>query len=163
VLTRSADGKEVRVEVDCTPVPTEEDNYDEEEGEEEKGEEEEEEQQGEEGYRALISVTDPATGQVLQAGAFVTDQLRLQRVTLFEAGKAPSADSIFAGVEETTAYGGPVFDELDETLQNAFYDYLAGKGVDDELAGRVADYCSSKEQVEYVGWLKGVQAFAKGK
>lgn len=56
---------------------------------------------------------------------------------------------------------GPQFDELDETLQNAFYDYLAERGVDDDLAASVSDYCSSKEQLEYVGWLKGMQSFVK--
>ena len=83
-----------------------------------------------------------------QVGAFVTDALRIQRVTLHKAGTQPSADEVFSGSEANSAYGGPVFDELDETLQNAFYDYLAQRGVDDELAGRIADYCSSKEQLE---------------
>ncbi len=69
-----------------------------------------------------------SAGKVMQVGAFVTDQLRIQRVTLFEAGKAPSSDAVFSGMEDTAAYGGPAFDELDDTLQNAFYEWLAEKG-----------------------------------
>jgi hypothetical protein len=32
---------------------------------------------------------------------------------------------IFNGDDQTGAYGGPAFDELDNSLQNALYDYLA--------------------------------------
>jgi hypothetical protein len=56
---------------------------------------------------------------------------------------------------------GPVFDELDDKLQTATYDWLDGLGVNDELSGHVAGYVDAKEQVEYVGWLKRVQAFLK--
>jgi complement component 1 Q subcomponent-binding protein, mitochondrial len=154
------DGKKVTVEIDCNPISSEKDDY---EGEDDEGrnEEDEEDDGMEEGYRCLISVED--SGKTMQIGAFVTDQLRIQRVTLFPANKAPTADSIFSGLEETSVYGGPVFDELDDTLQNAFYDWLGNMGVDDDLAARVSDYASSKEQHEYVGWLKGVHGFVAKK
>ena len=112
-----------------------------------------------EGYRVLVTLREPGKSQVMQVGAFVTDSLRIQRVTLHAAGAEPSAAEVFSGAEASAAYGGPIFDELDETLQNAFYDFLAQRGVDDELAGRIADYCSSKEQTEYVSFLEAVQKF----
>lgn len=54
---------------------------------------------------------------------------------------------------------GPDFAELDESLQNAFYNYLAEAGVTDELATTLADYASNKEQQEYVAWLKRISGF----
>jgi hypothetical protein len=45
---------------------------------------------------------------------------------------------------------GPIFEELDTTLQNAFYDYLGTQGVDDDLCERLSDFCAAKEQTEYV-------------
>jgi hypothetical protein len=32
--------------------------------------------------------------------------------------------------------------------------------VDDGLAEKISDYCSTKEQLEYVRWLEGVKNFA---
>ena len=107
----------------------------------------------------LVTLREPSKNAVMQVGAFVTDALRIQRVTLHAAGAEPSAAEVFSGAESSAAYGGPIFDELDETLQNAFYDFLAQRGVDDELAGRIADYCSSKEQTEYVSFLQAVEKF----
>ena len=171
-LTKTeAGGASVRLDVDCSPVPTEDEEYDEEGGGDEEdgpkgkgkggeGDDGDEEEDGAgEGYRVLVTLRDPAKGAVMQVGAFITDALRIQRVTLHKAGTEPSADEVFSGSEANAAYGGPIFDELDETLQNAFYDYLAQRGVDDELAGRLADYCSSKEQLEYVTFLQGVEKF----
>lgn len=60
------------------------------------------------------------------------------------------------------ALAGPVFSELDESLQAAFYNHLNEIGVDDELATTLADYSSNKEQVEYQAWLRRVHAFAGG-
>jgi hypothetical protein len=82
----------------------------------------------------LVTLREPSKSAVMQVGAFVTDALRIQRVTLHAAGSEPSATEVFSGAESSAAYGGPIFDELDETMQNAFYDFLAQRGVDDELA-----------------------------
>lgn len=149
--------------MDCNPISTEKEDY---EGEDEAQDEDEEDDGMEEGYRALITIEDASRGgKIMQIGAFVTEQLRIQRVTLYADGKkAPSADQIFSGLEETASYGGPVFDELDDTLQNAFYEWLSDEvGVDDDLAARLSDYASAKEQTEYVGWLKSVHSFVKAK
>ena len=118
-LVRKVGGQEVRLDVDCTPVPTEDDPeyYDDEEGKEggggdkaggAGGDDDEEEDGAGEGYRVLISVADGAKGQVLQVGAFVTDALRIQRVTLHKAGAQPSADEVFSGSEANSAYGGEI-------------------------------------------------------
>ena len=82
----------------------------------EEGEEEEEDVPAE-GYRVLVSVKDGAKGRVMQAGGLVTDHLRIHRVALYEAGKEPSPDTVFSGVDEASVYAGPSFEELDEALQ----------------------------------------------
>ena len=46
------------------------------------------------------------------------DYVRITHVELDDAG----------GDEQFTPYTGPVFDELDETLQQAFMDYLDVRG-----------------------------------
>ena len=48
-------------------------------------------------------------------------------------------------------------------MQNAFYEYLADRGVDGALAERLADYAQAKEQTEYVNWLAAARDFAKSK
>ena len=65
--------------------------------------------------------------------------------------------------DELPLYAGPNFDELDQAVQNAFYEYLADRGVDDALAERLADYAQAKEQNEYVNWLAAARDFAKSK
>lgn len=133
------------------------------EGEEEEPTEEEEEPEAPpEGYRVLVTVSDPKLAKVMQVGAFVTDHMRIHRVTMYAAGEEPSADAVFGGMGEPAAYSGPAFDELDNALQNAFYEYMADRGIDDALATKLSDFCSNKEQLEYVKWLETMKAFAQG-
>ncbi|RKO90577.1 mitochondrial glyco protein [Blyttiomyces helicus] len=56
-------------------------------------------------------------------------------------------------------YGGPVFSDLEETVQDQFHTFLEERGFDEELATFIAAYVESKEQKEYVGWLEQVSAF----
>ncbi|KAI8612342.1 mitochondrial glycoprotein [Chytriomyces sp. MP71] len=53
-------------------------------------------------------------------------------------------------------YGGPVFQDLDEALQDQFHDFLRERGFDEALAEFVPQYIDFKEQGEYVEWLKRV-------
>lgn len=153
-LERKVRGLLVRVDVDCSPMPSEEDDVSEDAPPAE-------EEDVTEGYRMLVSITDAGKGKQMQVGGFIVDFLRIHRVTMYDVGKAPTADQVFGGADEMPVYAGPAFDELDDNLQQAFYDYLAGLGVDDELARKLADYSSAKEQTEYVNWLSNVQRFLK--
>ncbi|CAL5220697.1 g2751 [Coccomyxa viridis] len=63
--------------------------------------------------------------------------------------------------EDEEIYGGPVFSELDQKLQQAFTDYLEERGVNGELGRFVMDFSEDKEQREYMHWLQGVQKFLK--
>lgn len=161
-LKRTLGAQQIRVDVDCSPVPVHgDDEWNEEEQAEEAEEEQPEEPEVQDGFRMLISISDPAKGQVMQVGTFVTDHLQVEKVALYQAGKEPSPDAIFGGSDEVPSYAGPNFEELDSNLQDAFYEYLRQRGVDDDFSAKVADYCTSKEQVEYVNWLQAISNFTK--
>jgi len=124
---------------------------------------EENEEEPMDGYRLLITMSNPNNSNVLQIGAFITDHLRIHRVTLLPSKDAPSPDKVFGGFDELPYYAGPNFDELDQALQNSVYEYLAARGIDDSLATNLADYCAAKEQNEYVNWLSTMNEFVKAK
>jgi complement component 1 Q subcomponent-binding protein, mitochondrial len=62
-------------------------------------------------------------------------------------------------IEQDKLYAGPIFEDLDEELQNSFVQYLAELGVNDDVSFFIAGYADRKEQREYENWLKAVQAF----
>jgi len=53
----------------------------------------------------------------------------------------------------------PNFDELDEDLQQSFFDFLESHGVKDTLAGELLPLAEIKEQKEYLEWLANMKAF----
>jgi hypothetical protein len=57
----------------------------------------------------LISIKDASKGKEMQLGAFITDHLRVHRVTMYDAGKAPTADQVFGGFDELPVYSGMSF------------------------------------------------------
>jgi hypothetical protein len=112
-LAKRFGAQDVRLDLDCTPMPADEEEPEEgaEEGAEgeagerggaKAGEDGEEEEDGEEappdGYRMLVTIKEPGKATTMQVGCFLGRNLRVHRVTLFPAGKEPSADVIFGGV-----------------------------------------------------------------
>lgn len=61
--------------------------------------------------------------------------------------------------EETDAYSGPPFEELQEEVQETFLDWLEERKVDGDLAFFVLAHARTKEQQEYVHWLHELQEF----
>ncbi len=57
------------------------------------------------------------------------------------------------------AYGGPVFQDLDEELQNQFHEFLTERGFNSDLANFIRPYVEFKEQKEYMGWLENTASF----
>jgi complement component 1 Q subcomponent-binding protein, mitochondrial len=51
-------------------------------------------------------------------------------------------------------YAGPNFANLDEDLQGLMENYIADRGVNEELASFVVDYVDWKERKEYLQWLE---------
>ncbi|TPX72735.1 hypothetical protein SpCBS45565_g00039 [Spizellomyces sp. 'palustris'] len=58
-------------------------------------------------------------------------------------------------------FGGPVFADLDDSLQELFHSYLEERGLDDNLAAFIPQYVEHKEQKEYASWLDNVAKFVK--
>ncbi|RYG49878.1 hypothetical protein EON67_06295 [archaeon] len=115
--------------------------------EDREGEEEEESEEQAEGFRVLVTVSEEGKSKVMQFGGMASTYLQLHRVALFDADKAPTPDQVFGGFDEAPVYAGPAFDELDEALKNAFYEYLSARGVDDAFADKLAAYSCDKERV----------------
>jgi complement component 1 Q subcomponent-binding protein len=65
-------------------------------------------------------------------------------------------------VEDSNLYQGPDFLELDENVQEAFAVYLEEElSVDNDVAAFIAMYSDYKEQMQYVQFLKDVQAIVE--
>lgn len=56
-------------------------------------------------------------------------------------------------------YQGPRFSDLDESLQTEFENYLAARGVNDELADFIVAFSEYKEENEYRTWLLNLAKF----
>lgn len=66
-----------------------------------------------------------------------------------------------AAADDDDAYTGPEYSTLDETLQDAFADYLRERGIDGAMAEYVLELANDKEQREYTNWLKSAAAFLR--
>lgn len=57
----------------------------------------------------------------------------------------------------TSAYAGPDFEDLDDSVQESFDEFLASAGINDQLCDFIDHSAVDKEQREYIRWLKNVQ------
>jgi hypothetical protein len=73
-----------------------------------------------------------------------------------EEGGEDGDDGGVGGLGGAPPYAGPVFAELDETLQQAFSDFLEERGVDADLALYLMELVQDKLEVEYCRWLGSV-------
>ncbi|QDZ18071.1 mitochondrial glycoprotein [Chloropicon primus] len=60
---------------------------------------------------------------------------------------------------ERLEYEGPNFEDLEENLQEGFFEYLHERGIDYEFARYLFTVAIDKEQREYMNWLKDIQSF----
>ncbi|RLN65266.1 hypothetical protein BBJ29_005228 [Phytophthora kernoviae] len=63
--------------------------------------------------------------------------------------------------EDETLYFGPNFIDLELDVQNKFYEYLADRKIDDELAQFINQFADLKEQREYLAFLQDAATFVK--
>mmetsp|Transcript_92980 Transcript_92980/g.184596 ORF Transcript_92980/g.184596 Transcript_92980/m.184596 type:complete len:231 (-) Transcript_92980:52-744(-) len=61
--------------------------------------------------------------------------------------------------ESLSGYNGPEFEDLDDKLQEAFDEYLAEAGMNNEICDFIDAMALDKEQREYIRWLKITQSF----
>lgn len=49
--------------------------------------------------------------------------------------------------------------DLDEELQDALYEFLEARGVNDDLAVFLHDYMMNKDRIELIRWLGNLKSF----
>ncbi|KFK42454.1 hypothetical protein AALP_AA2G258800 [Arabis alpina] len=62
-----------------------------------------------------------------------------------------------------SAYGGPEFEELDDSLQDALYQFLEERGISDDFAVLLHQYMKNKGKCEYVRWMESVKSYVEQK
>ncbi|CAA7020006.1 unnamed protein product [Microthlaspi erraticum] len=62
-----------------------------------------------------------------------------------------------------SSYNGPEFEELDDELQEALYQYLEKRGISDDLAVFLHKYMKNKGKGEYVRWMESVKSYVEQK
>jgi complement component 1 Q subcomponent-binding protein len=58
-----------------------------------------------------------------------------------------------------TSYNGPDFEDLEDSLQESFDEFLAEAGINDEVCDFIDATATDKEQREYMRWLNNVASF----
>lgn len=143
-LTRTYEDEKIAIEFDCQNIEEdfEENELDEDDEEQEEGEEEEPAMVTGINFEAKIH----RGSSYLHIDLFAGNSLEVRNVRF--VGEEQK------GVDEIKLYSGPKFLDLDADLQQAFYEYLAARKIDDDLAFFVQTYSQDKEQKEYLRWLK---------
>ena len=66
----------------------------------------------------------------------------------------PEGKSAQDEVARRDLYTGPPFEELDESLQALFEEYLRERGIDETMAVFIPQYIDQKETEEYMRWMQ---------
>jgi len=61
--------------------------------------------------------------------------------------------------ESVSSYNGPDFEDIDDKLQEAFDEYLAEVGMNNEVCDFIDAVALDKEQREYIRWLQNTKKF----
>lgn len=107
-------------------------------------------------------------GNTMVFHAFAVDTMHILNVALVSEKHAKREDfkEYFANISAQDIsfkdlYPGPDFPELSETVQAAFYKYLAKRKIDDNLCTALMHYHPIKKINEYLRWLQKLQKFTK--
>ncbi|KAJ3197096.1 Mitochondrial acidic protein mam33 [Irineochytrium annulatum] len=95
-------------------------------------------------------------GALQFATAVTEDTFFIESVSYFNSSKLTADETAEGDWQRRGRYGGPVFQDLDEELQDKFHDFLKERGFDEDLAVFITQYVNYKEQNEYTEWLKQV-------
>jgi len=98
------------------------------------------------GINFVVRITS-STGDKMVVDCVASQELQVLNVQHIPAGK---------NEDDGDLYGGPIFDQLSENLQESIFDFLAEHKVDEDLAFFILSYSRSKEQSEYLNWLNSM-------
>lgn len=157
VLEGEVQGDAIRVKFDVQDVVELEEDYldEDEEGEEDSeaqyDDEDEEPEDELPGIRFVADVT--RNNQGLQFEGVASSNLTVERVRFLNNAETDA--------DKDDLYAGPNFIDLELDVQEQFYNYLAARKVDDELAQFITQYADLKEQREYLAFLESASRFVK--
>ena len=92
----------------------------------------------------------------------INDTVEIESLRYLPDGTLANMSDVKATRDRSNSYQGPIMSTLEGKVQDAFFDYLEARGVDEKLAVFIRDYIAFKEQKEYVRWLENVQKFISG-
>jgi len=98
------------------------------------------------GINFVVRITS-STGDKMVIDCVASQELQVLNVQHVPAGK---------NEDDGDLYGGPIFDQLSENLQDSIFDFLAEHKVDEDLAFFILSYSRSKEESEYLHWLNSM-------
>lgn len=109
--------------------------------------------------RLTIFVQKENAGAIEFDATFEDGSLFIDHVAFGKDAQVLTGETVELDWNRRELYGGPVFGELDDGVQESFHEYLTERGLDAELAEFIASYLEHKEQKEYVNWLNSVSKF----
>ena len=107
------------------------------------------------GFEAMIEVRKGDS--IFAIKAMLLDFLHISGMSM-ERAQDDSEEAMAMTMEN---YDGPNFEELDQNFQEAIFSYLDERGINDEFADTVRQFCDVKEQGEYVRFLEKLNNFVK--
>ena len=95
------------------------------------------------------------------AAADYNNEFYVTQVEFTADSQLASDRSAQAELDRRVKYMGPVYEDLDDTLQEQFAQYLESRGMTPELCEFIHGFSEWKEQNEYMRWLGAVQKFVE--
>ncbi|KUF78052.1 Mitochondrial acidic protein mam33 [Phytophthora nicotianae] len=153
--TVGADSIKIKFNAQDTVELEEDEDYEDDEGEDstEMDEDYEDEEEEDElpGIRFTADITRDNKG--MQFDCVASSNLTVERLRYLK--------DFAKDAEDETLYFGPNFIDLELDVQDQFYNFLAERNIDDELAQFITQFADFKEQREYLAFLEDTETFVK--
>ncbi|KAL8281405.1 hypothetical protein RQP46_006089 [Phenoliferia psychrophenolica] len=169
ILTRTWENESIRILFSISDIdaPQDEASFeDEASAEVQEGDEPTEETDGEgsdESFPIETTITVTKKGQgALTIDAVVEDGIfNISNIAFYKDAKLAVGLTAEDDWKRQGLYIGPDFQNLDESVQSEFENYLEERGINADLAVFIPDFAEYKEQKEYLSWLSSVKGFVE--
>jgi len=105
----------------------------------------------------FVSITKAHKGSLLITGAASDEHLSVENISYTMDTKLATDDTNQAEWARGKLYPGPLFEELNESMQKAFKKYLKERGIGHPLASFITKYVEHKEKKERAKWFEAVK------
>jgi complement component 1 Q subcomponent-binding protein len=93
----------------------------------------------------------------------INDTVEIESLRYLPDHTLANSSDAKANYELSNIYEGPMMITIDDALQEAFFDFLEARGIDEKLVTFLNEYNLFKEQKEYIRWLKKIHKFVTKK